>query len=168
MQAIVAEIGASQMECRLTRLEDPISTLHPDVPEVTGQLYDALRQEDDAHIHLEVHLYEQFSKALAVLEAQGCIKGLHSWGHRYSAGIRVVDPTFTMYMAARHEKQRAMKALIERIETCERGKWIHGGELKAELALPLPVIAACFDVFEMKGYGLRSRELGRVAYVGRA
>jgi len=38
--------------------------------------------------------------------------------------------------------------------------------LAKEIKLPLPVVAACFQIYESKGYGVCSAEIGAVIYCG--
>lgn len=167
LQAEIDRAGAEALAERVRRLEDPISALHPDVPSVAKTIYSAMTDEDEAHVWLDADFYNQFSKALAVLEARGFIKGQHTIGHRYHDGLRVIDPSFIMYMCALCEDDDQMQALIDRVESCERGRWLHGHDIKKDLALPMPVIRACFEVFEANGYGQCSQEIGPPKYVGR-
>jgi len=153
---------------RVKRLEDPISALHPEVQEVSKAIYEAMKGEDDPHVWFVTDFYERFSKPLAVLEARNLIKGQHAVGQRYYDGIRILDPSFVMYMSALCADDAQMNQLMNRVESCERGKWLHGQELQSELELPMPVISACFEIFEANGYGLCSRELGPPKYVGKA
>jgi len=168
LQAEIDRAGAKALAERVRKLEDPISGLHPDVPQLVKAIYSAMTDEDEAHIWFDADFYNQFSKSLAVLEARGLIKGEHTIGHRYYDGLRVIDPSFIMYMCALCESDEQMKALIDRVESCERGRWLHGEDIKVELGLPMPVIRACFEIYESNGYGLCSQEIGPPKYAGRA
>lgn len=48
------------------------------------------------------------------------------------------------------------------------GKWLDGKNIRADIELPLPVIKAVFDIYESKGYGLCSKTMGAVRYLGKA
>jgi len=57
-----------------------------------------------------------------------------------------------------------MQALISRVDGCPKSEWLNGKTMQELLGLPLPVIQAAFDIYEAKGYGLSSREIGRPQY----
>ena len=100
LQAEIDRAGAKALAERVRKLEDPVSGLHPDVPEVAKVIYSAMTDEDEAHVWFDADFYNTFSKPLAVLEARGLIKGEHTIGNRYHDGLRVIDPSFIMYMCA--------------------------------------------------------------------
>ena len=168
LQAEVDRAGEKALSERVRKLEDPISGLHRDVPQVAKAIYSQMADEDEAHVWFDADFYEKYSKPLAVLEARGLIKGEHTIVHRYYDGLRVIDPSFIMYMCALCKSDEQMKALIDRVESCERGRWLHGENIKTDLELPMPVIRACFDIYESNGYGLCSQEIGPPKYVGKA
>ncbi len=168
LQAEIDRAGSKALAERVRKIEDPISAIHPDVPQVARAIYAAMTDEDGAHVWFDADFYDKFSKCLAVLEARHLIKGEHTIGHRYYNGLRVINPSFIMYMCALCESDEHMSELITRIETCERGRWLHGPDIKLDLGLPMPVIRACFEVYESNGYGLCSQEIGPPKYVGKA
>ena len=110
--------------------------------------------------------YNKFSRALAALESQGYIKGGHAIGKNYAAGIRLVDPSYIMYLCAIEEDEKKMESLVKIVDDCEIGQWLDGNRM--EIDLPLPVIKAVFDIYESKGFGICSRELGSCKYMGKA
>lgn len=61
-----------------------------------------------------------------------------------------------------------MEELVSRIEGCQAGKWIDGKPIANELRIPLPVVDACFKIYEARGLGLKSRTIGEVKYSGNA
>ena len=161
-----AELDAAELERRLERLEDPISRLHDDVPALSEVLYDLLKA--NARIALDDEDYRRFSRALAVLDKEGMIRCRHVIGRHNPIGIDLVDPTFVMYMCRLFEDQAKMDLVFKRLDGCAIGEWINGIKLAEETGLPRPVVAACFDIFERKGFGIRSREIGSINYCGRA
>jgi len=58
-----------------------------------------------------------------------------------------------------------MGKIIDTLESAELGQWLIGSEMQAETPIPIPVINAVFEIYERKGYGLRSNEIGACAYV---
>src|SRR5690348_16506096 len=82
-----SEIQADKVNQRLDHLEDPISSLHPDVEALSLKIYSALKGGASTHLAYEDGFYEQFSRPLAALEARGYIKGGHATGKRYAFGL---------------------------------------------------------------------------------
>jgi hypothetical protein len=163
-----AELDSDALLKRVQKLEDPVSCLHKDVPEVSKAIYEALRKKDDKNLSFNEVFYEQFSKPLAALESEGYIKGCHTIGKRFENGIYVSDPTFIMYMCALDKDSNKMAHLLEIVESCSIGQWLNGKKIQEEMGLPLPVIEACFDIYESKGYGICSNVVGSVLYMGKA
>ena len=61
-----------------------------------------------------------------------------------------------------------LEALVKRLDDCKIGQWLDGRKLAEEIKLPLPVVAASFQIYESKGYGICSAEVGAVRYCGTA
>ena len=163
-----SELDSKAIQKRIEKLEDPISFLHVDVSEFSKKLYEIIKKEEESTVSFEEDFYKRYSRVLAVLESQGFIKGLHAIGKRFAAGIQIVDASYIMYMCALHENGEKMAQLVSRIESCEIGKWLNGKHLKDEIDLPLPVIKACFEIYESKRYGICSKGVGAVLYMGQA
>lgn len=161
-----AEIDSKELLKRVAKLEDPISNLHDDVPEVSRQIYRKLKLDNSAKLDFDDEFYNKFSRALAALESQGYIKGGHANGKNYAAGIRLVDPSYIMYLCAIEEDEKKMESLVKIVDDCEIGQWLDGNRM--EIDLPLPVIKAVFDIYESKGFGICSREVGSYKYMGKA
>ena len=100
-----AEIDSSAIQQRLLALEDPISTLHPDIRAVSEKLYRELAATGNAKIRFDDAFYTQYSRPLAILEAQGFITGTHAFGTKYADvfGCRIPNMLFTsvLYMRIR-------------------------------------------------------------------
>lgn len=163
-----AEMDSREFDRRLRKLEDPIMTLHPDMPEVSRTIYSRLQGAEANLVQLEPDQYTRFSRALALLEARGFIKGRHTLAQRFGGGLRVTDPSYIVFMAAHCADPGNMAKLVEMVDSCEDGHWLDGHALRAELGLPLPVIQAVFSIYESKGYGICSREIGASKYLARA
>ncbi|MDO8946183.1 MAG: hypothetical protein Q7U88_03375 [Desulfocapsaceae bacterium] len=161
-----AEIDSKALQERVAKLEDPISHLHDSVPELSRQIYRKVKLENSTKLDFEEEFYTKFSRPLAVLESQGCIKGGHALGKNYVAGIRLVDPSYIMYLCAIDEDSEKMESLLKVVDGCEVGRWLDGNEIK--ISLPLLVIQAVFDIYESKGYGICSKEIGSCKYMGKA
>lgn len=163
-----AEIDSKSLKERITKLEDPVSYLHEDVPELSRMIYQKLKQNDSAKLYFEDDFYEKYSRALAILESQGYIKGSHAIGKMYAGGLRIIDPSYIMYLCALEEDDMKMNSLIQSVENCKIGQWLDGKFIQKTTDLPLPVIKAVFDIYESKGYGLCSKTIGVCEYLGKA
>jgi len=164
----LSEIESREMLERIHRLEDPISGLHPDINTLSELLYDAIRTTDDSHFEFKDEVYDKFSRALACLQSEGLIKGHHSLGGKYTAGLSIADPSYIIYMCALFEDAEKMERLYQYVDDCSIGISLNGKDIKETIGLPLPVIRAAFQIFEAKGYGICSREVGSVVYIGNA
>ncbi|HYW35878.1 MAG TPA: hypothetical protein VE868_10760 [Balneolaceae bacterium] len=162
LQAL-SEVESKEIKERLSKLEDPISNLHPDIPALAQLIYDKLKLENSTGLEFNDKFYQEYSKSLAVLEANNYIKQKKTLGQRYPSGIYVADPFFIMYLCSIAEDEKKMDSLIELVENCEFGKWLDGK--KIQLDLPLPVIRAVFKIYESKGYGICSNETGTCKYL---
>ena len=161
-----AELDSKKLLERITKLEDPISYIHELVPEVSKKIYSAIQSENSSMVEFNESFYSDYSRPLSALEAKGFIKGRHALGKRYAAGIRVIDPSYIMYMCALVEDSYSMESLIQEVDECPKGKWLNGKTIQEKLSLPLPVVQAVFDIYEEKGYGLCSKEIGASQYYG--
>ncbi len=161
-----AEIDTDDMKERITKLEDPISLLHEDVPKVSKIIYKKLKEENAIILEFNDEFYDKFSKPLAVLASKDFINAHHTIGNRYQGGIGLSDPSFIMYLCAIAEEYKKMEALHEILEECKIGDWINGKEI--DIDLPLPVIRAIFEIYESNGYGICSNEVGTCQYLCKA
>jgi len=161
-----AEIDSVSLKKRVSKLEDPISWLHDDVPELSRHLYRKLKAENSLKLRFDDDFYTEHSRALAVLETRGHLKGSHALGKRFAEGLWVTDPSYVMYMCVLEEDDAKMGAIIKAVEDCQVGKWLDGKVLQTSIGLPLPVIKAVFDIYEGKGYGLCSKTIGVYEYLG--
>ncbi len=73
-----------------------------------------------------------------------------------------------MYLCHLHlyENSERMESFSRILDECKIGQQLNGKEIANELELPVPVVAACFEVYEAKGYGLCSETIGAVNYCG--
>lgn len=163
-----SEIDSKALLRRVDKLEDPVSFLHDDVPKLSKSIYQELRSEESINLSFSDEFYTQYIRALAALESQGFIEGLHTIGKKYAAGIHLNDPSYIMYLCAVAENKERMEKLIKIVDACEVGKWLDGTKIKSEVDLPLPVIKAVFDIYESKGFGFCSKEIGTTLYMGKA
>lgn len=163
-----AEVDSKSLSSRVRHLEDPISCIHEDVPKVGELIFEAISIQNQLDIQLATECYADFSRPLAMLEARGYLKGNHSIGHPYYAGISICDPSFVMYLCALFEDQERMKQLISIVDSCIPGQWLNGISIASEFFLPQPVVKSVFNIFESKGLGLLSQEVGTINYLGKA
>jgi hypothetical protein len=163
-----AEIDSNELNNRLNRLEDPISHLHENVHDISEVMYKKIKQLDNLKINLDDEEYEKYSRVLAVLESKSFIKGSHTIGKRFAKGLRIIDPTYVLYMCALFENSNEMEKLRNRVETCRIGQQLNGKTLQNEINLPLSIIGSVFKIYETKGYGVCSNEIGATIYIGKA
>ncbi len=161
-----AEIDAQALSNRLEQLEDPISNLHEDIPELSKILYLKLKSEDKTNLLFNDEFYLKYSRALSSLESSGLIKAHGVLGNRYIKGITIIDPSFIVYLASIAENQEKMEALYTLVDECNIGHWLDGHKL--DIDLPITVIRSVFDIFESKGYGVCSQTIGVCQYQGKS
>lgn len=135
-----AESDSAAVQRRLLVLEDPISALHPDIREVSEKLYRKLVEIGDAKLRFDPAFYAQFSRPLAILEAERFIVGTHAMGSRYVDGLWVKDPNYFVYLCALYEDQQKMDELVQVLEDCQAGQWLNGHAIAESLHLPRPVV----------------------------
>lgn len=162
-----SELDSKHLSQRVRQLEDPISFLHEDVPDLARTLYEAVQSQDRGNVKLEPEVVERFRRPLARLEAHGCVACHQGLNDRLPRSVQLTDPSFVMYMCALCEPEKRMNALIRAVDQCEPGQWIDGDELHRETGIPLAAIRACFEIYEASGYGLRSKTLQQTRYMGK-
>lgn len=159
-----AEISSKDLLARVQKLEDPVSFLHEDIPELSKLIYQSLRKNESLVLSFVDEFYEKYSRALAALESQGYIESSRCIGNRQPVNISLCDASFIMYMCALAEDKSKMARLFSSVDSCAVGLWLDGKKIKEEIDLPLPVILAMFEIFESKGIGYRSKEVGSAMY----
>jgi hypothetical protein len=163
-----AELDSNVMISRLEKLEDPISYLHEDVPELAKEIYKEMKASDSVNLDFSDEFYTQHSRTLAALESAGLISKNGVLGSRIPKGINLIDPSFIMYMCNLAEDPIKMQEIVEIVDHCEVGLWLNGDELKESLSLPKCVIRAVFEIYESKGYGIVSKTVGSCEYLSNA
>jgi hypothetical protein len=163
-----SEIDSKALRDRVSQLEDPVSHLHDDVPELSQTIYREMKAADSSRLDFSDDFYTKYSRALAVLESKGCIKQQRALGKQCPLGIRLIDPSYIMYMCALEEDGAKMESINKLVDNCPVGEWLDGKTIQKSISLPLPVINAIFQIYEAKNYGLRSKEIGSCKYMGMA
>ena len=161
-----SEIDSKSLKERVCKLEDPISNIHNDVPALSRQIYKELKDANSAKLYFDEAFYKQYSRALAALESHGYIKCGHALGKSFAAGISLADPSYIMYLCAIDKDEEKMDFLVNAVDSCEIGQWLDGSKMNIDL--PTPVIKAVFDIYESKGYGVCSKEVGTCKYMGKS
>lgn len=126
-----AEIDSKALMERVAKLEDPVSHLHDDIPELSKQIYHKLKSENSVKLNFEEGFYKKYSRPLAILESHAYITGRHNLGEKYAAGIRLVDPSYIMYLCMIEEDSEKMESLIEVVDSCEVGECLDGNSIKS-------------------------------------
>lgn len=162
------QLEGHAIQQRLARLEDPISALHPDVPELSELIYVGIKERGREPVNFTDEFKTRYQRALALLESHGLISGTHTFAGRFYAGVWIANPTYMLYMCMVAEDPDTMQVLMQRVDTAPVNQWIHGLPIAQELALPLRVVDAVFELYESRGLGLRSRTIGESLYLPRA
>ncbi len=160
------ELAAAELERRVQALEDPLSDLHPDMREVASLIWEQVRESDSRVVELDPGAYKTFARCLAELESLGLIAGRHALGGRFVAGLRVRDPTFTVYMARLFGSGQGVDRVVQAVDSCSEGTWLDGRKLASDCDVPVQLVDAIFRLYEQRGYGIVSKTLGEVAYCG--
>ena len=163
-----AELDSDVMANRLNKLEDPISYLHEDVPEVSKLIYENLKANDSVNLDFSEDFYTKYSRPLAALDSKGLILKNGVLGSRIPRGINLIDASFIMYMCNLAEEPHKMQKIIDIVDRCEVGLWLDGDELKNSVGLPKYVIRAVFEIYKAKGYGILSKTIGSCKYLSNA
>jgi len=163
-----AEWDAHQVQQRLNKLEDPISALHPEVREFSKVLYAHIASGNRPQIELSERELDRFARVVAILESNGFLGVTRTLTGKHPAALWVKAPIYILYMAALFEDPDAMAKLIDAIDSCAAGRWLKGADLASEYHVPLPVVRAIFELYEMRGLGLLSKEIGTANYLCRA
>ena len=163
-----SEIEGKALAARVRRLEDPVSFIHDDVPSASKNIYEALKQQDEVVLNFQDDFYSRYSRPLAALEAHGYLQCGWSLTRTTPGHIYLTDPTYIMYMCALCEKDEHMNQLTQLVDECSVGHWLDGRALAEGIGIPVQTVAACFSIYESKGYGLRSKNLQEVKYLGKA
>jgi hypothetical protein len=163
-----AELNSEVMALKFKKLEDPISFLHEDIPEISRLIYQKLRDNDSIILDFEEDFYTKYSRVLAVLEKERFISKNVVLGSRIPLGINIIDASYIMYLCSLEEDSQKMQEIIEIIDRCEVGLWLNELDLKNSIGLPKYVIRAIFEIYESKGFGILSKEVGSCNYMGNA
>lgn len=163
-----AEHDSELVALKFKELEDPISFLHDDMYEVTKIIYQNLRNKDSISLDFEDEFYLRYSRVLAVIEKEGFISKNSVFGSRIPLGINIIDASYIMYMCNLKEDPKKMQEIIDIVDRCEVGLWLHGDDLKDSIGLPKYVIRAVFEIYENKGFGILSKTIGSCDYLGSA
>jgi hypothetical protein len=157
-----AEFDGIEINRRLDRLEDPISSNCKNEKELCGVIYDYLKGNNEA---LNEDAFVRLSRPLALFESEGYLKRLMEMGSSYAHGLEI-EPIFVLYLARFFDSQAHMSELFSRVDDCNIGVWIDGIQLAEALDLPEAVVRSVFVIYVKKGYGIMSDERGTCNYRG--
>lgn len=163
-----SEMDSAVLTERVKRLEDPLLSIHPDLPEVGRIVYDAIRAGNESSFTIADETYQKYRRCFALLEQQGYLTSAHRLGNPVPVNTRISDPHFLLYLCAMFEDRSKMDALFTRTDTAQPGSSLDGKAIAKDLNLPIPVARAVFEVYEQKGLGFCSKEAGSVSYYASA
>jgi len=159
-----AEVDAIEVNRRLNNLEDPISLIHDKSYELCQYLYTGLVNGEYERVDLSEEFFVEFNRPLAVFESKGYLKKRMSIGSKYASGVKLIDPSFVVYLGRKFANPVSMAELYDLVENCELGISIDGMQLSSSLDIPLSVVRSLFEVYENNGFGLLSKTLGTCNY----
>jgi hypothetical protein len=161
LSAMQTGLDSQDMQRRLRALEDPVSILHPEIRDVAKALYDEVARTNESYLtELPREFYDRYGRPLTLMEGVGIVRGEHSLGGRFSAGIVVESPRGILYMAQLYEDAVKMDMLLSRVDSARRGQVQKGAEIVLEIHVPMPTIRAVFELYDARGLGILSRENG--------
>ena len=163
-----AEIDSHKMSKLIDSFRDPISFLHEDVQVVSIQIYEQLKIKDSVVLCFTDEFYSKYSRAIAALNSQGLIVKKDAAGYKFPLAIQLADASYIMYMCRLAEDSHKMDKITSIVDKCEIGSWLDGEQLSKEIGLPASVIRSIFSIYESKGYGYLSKEIGTCSYMGQA
>ena len=135
--------------------EDQISSLHPEMPVLSEEIYRALSLKDNDYLDFPTpakEFYENFSKPLNILNEKRYIE--LSEGGIYAPtpqSIERISTKYRIYLCTFCEDQDKMARLTEIIDS--RKEKLYSENLKKEIGLPEFVIKAMFEKYEINGRG---------------
>jgi len=160
-----AELDSNLIQERIAKLEDPISYLHRDIPELSKIIYKKLKSENSINLDFDAIFYEKYNRPLAILNSMNYLTTKHCLGSSYPIGIQLIDPTFIMYLCALDENNNKMELLVNAVDNGKPGGSLNGKDLQKSIQVPLPVINAIFSIYESKGYGIQSKEINSSVFL---
>ena len=155
-----AEIDSAEMDRRIRRLEDPVSSLHPDIQKVSRAIYALVKDSGQENVSFSDQLIEEYSRPLSIIEKQGFIEGGHVIGKKWAGYTYICDPSYVLYMCKLSEPEEKMNSLFLLLEDSKPGDSFEGGVVQKTIDLPIPAIKAFFKVYESMGYGWCSKTIG--------
>lgn len=159
------ELDTEEIKFRLQKLEDPISAIHEKVPQVSKIIYEELKSADCVTLSFPDDFYINYSRVLAALEKRGLIKLNGILGKRIPYDLKIVDPSYIMYMFfGVDEYNKQIQIIVDAVEQCKYGETLDGNKLKHQLGLPVCIIRAIFEIYESKGFGTLSKTIGSCSY----
>lgn len=163
-----AELDSDGMKRRITRLEDPISHLHADIPEISRIIYLELSERDSVNLTFDDDFYRRYGRGLAALEAQKLVSIDKAIGRQVPLGINLTEPSYIVYLCTKHEDQGTFCELVNTLEACGNGQTLDAVLLSESLGVAKYAIRAFFQIYEAKGFGYCSGGLRQFRYTGKA
>ncbi len=167
LNQLPTELDSAAIQRRLLAQEDSISTLHPDIRELSEKLYQKLVATGSTKLQFDNVFYTQYGRPLAILEKQGFIAGSGTLGAKHTDGFTLKNE-YIIYLCALYEDQGKMDALVQLLESCKPDQRLRAEVIEPELQLSRPVIKVLFQLYEEKGLGKCLKEIGVVHYYGLA
>ena len=172
LSTALSQIDASKLEKRIANLEDPISTIHRDVPELCKTIYESLNSKsvDPRHLYrvtLEPDQREKFDSVLKVLDAKEIISiPLDCRKNRpVSCEFTVTDPLFCLYVFELYGPKLKVQQLKEYLDNYQTNIWYDGKDLAMDFEVPIEVPDALFKLASARGLGLKSGTIGKSSFI---
>ncbi|GAA6169399.1 hypothetical protein [Sessilibacter corallicola] len=160
-----SELDAYEFEQRLNNLEDPISSIHPNMGEVGQAIYSRISTDDSVNIQFDEKFYTSNIRCLSLLDAANYISLEKVIVQNLPLGINLTDPTFIIYLASIYEQKKAMlETLYEMVDGCEVGLPLSADSLSHDLELPKVLVCSLFQVYESRNLGICSGSWKKDSY----
>lgn len=163
-----AEIDSVKTAKLIETFRDPISYLHEDIRAVSIKIYEQLKIDDSAILYFPEEFYITYSRAIAALDSQGYLTKENAAGCKFPLSLQLTDSSYIMYMCNLAEQSSKMDEITSIVDKCQIGSWLDGKKLAQEIGLPTTVVRSIFSIYESKGYGYQSTEIGAYMYIGQA
>ncbi|OEF95174.1 hypothetical protein [Vibrio splendidus] len=154
-----AEIDSYHLEQRVKVLEDPISSIAPNVIELSKALYSDFKQCNDHFLDFSDN-YKTYERTIHLLDGAGYIN---------KAGIIIEfdNPIYILYMAGWSESDQILSELVGYVDSCESGVCIPLANLSTSFDVPDKLIIAIFEIYAEKGLGFYDNTIGHESYIGK-
>ncbi len=154
-----AEIGSHLLEKRLKVLEDPISSIAPNIVELSRLFYSDMKKCNDHFLDFSED-YKSYERTIYLLGGAGYID-------QTDIVIEFNNPIYVIYMAGWSESDHVLSELVGYIDSCESGVTISLENIKTSFDVPDKLILAIFELYAAKGLGFYDTTISHESYTAK-